>query len=107
MAAEEVAKFRIDGDSFTFCGGSGVEQIDEESQSLIGGILKNLTIGGDAGKLLVPTFFLEPRSMLEKMTDLFAHPQLFTAYVFGVIWPYCRSVSKVDSKPRLWLFVPC
>ena len=34
--------FNIDGDSFEFCGGSGVETVGEENQSLIGHIVKSL-----------------------------------------------------------------
>jgi hypothetical protein len=81
MAAESDAKFVVDGDSFEFCGGTGVETLDEGNQSLIGHIVDSLSKGMDITKVLIPTFFLEPRSLLEKYSDLFAHPHLFTAYV--------------------------
>jgi hypothetical protein len=45
MAAEAppaAAGFNIDGDSFEFCGGSGVETVGEENQSLLGHIVKSL-----------------------------------------------------------------
>lgn len=110
--------FNIDGDSFEFCGGSGVETVGEENQSLLGHIVKSLVRyrdalafpivsalallctfpdpkwpdprlffypymltrytymeyrvmgmqvdGADISKILIPSFFLEPRSLLEK-----------------------------------------
>lgn len=89
MAAEADQKFAIDGASFEFCGGAGVETIDEGNQSLIGHIVDSLVGGMDISKVLIPTFFLEPRSLLEKYSDLFAHPHLFTAYVWRCLFGVC------------------
>lgn len=36
----------------------------------------------DLSKVTFPTFVLEPRSMLERITDFMAHPDLIFGYVF-------------------------
>jgi hypothetical protein len=35
----------------------------------------------DLSKITFPTFVLEPRSMLERITDFMAHPELMFKYV--------------------------
>ena len=47
-------------------------------------------IGMDLSKVTFPTFVLEPRSMLERITDFMSHPEL----VFG-------SASANPFVPRL------
>lgn len=39
--------------------------------------------GMDLSKIALPTFVLEPRSLLERVTDFFSHPEL----VFGCVLP--------------------
>ncbi len=53
---------------------------DEKPQSLISHLVSSLSSGQDLTRVLIPTFFLEPRSFLEKFTDLWAHPQLILGY---------------------------
>jgi hypothetical protein len=53
---------------------------DEKPQSLISHLVSSLSSGQDLTRVLIPTFFLEPRSLLEKYTDLWAHPQLILPY---------------------------
>jgi hypothetical protein len=36
----------------------------------------------DLSKVTFPTFVLEPRSMLERITDFMAHPDLIFGWVF-------------------------
>lgn len=38
-------------------------------------------IGMDLSKVTFPTFVLEPRSMLERITDFMSHPELVFGYV--------------------------
>ncbi len=52
------------------------EVLDDKPKSLIMHLVKQLTKGQDLTRVLIPTFFLEPRSLLEKFSDLVAHPQL-------------------------------
>ncbi len=49
----------------------------------------------DLSKVTFPTFVLEPRSMLERITDFLAHPDL----IFG--WVYC--VLYLSSCIPRWL----
>lgn len=36
----------------------------------------------DLSKIALPTFVLEPRSLLERITDFFSHPDLIASCVF-------------------------
>ena len=40
------------------------------------GIIKQLASGADLHRVTLPTFVLEPRSMLERITDFMSHPLL-------------------------------
>lgn len=37
--------------------------------------------GMDLSKIALPTFVLEPRSLLERITDFFSHPELIFGWV--------------------------
>lgn len=37
--------------------------------------------GMDLSKIALPTFVLEPRSLLERIADFFSHPELIFGYV--------------------------
>lgn len=39
-------------------------------------------VGMDLHRVTFPTFVLEPRSMLERITDFMSHPEL----IFGYVW---------------------
>jgi len=52
------------------------EQLDDEPKSIILAMIKQLKYGMDLHKVTFPTFVLEPRSMLERITDFMAHPEL-------------------------------
>lgn len=49
----------------------------EEHKSVILHLLSQLKLGMDLTKVVLPTFILEPRSLLEMYSDFFAHPDLF------------------------------
>jgi len=49
----------------------------ESHGSLISHLLSQLRIGMDLTKVVLPTFILEKRSLLEMYADFFAHPDLF------------------------------
>lgn len=55
---------------------SDYEFIDEEPRNVILGMLSQLKKGMDLHKVPFPTFVLEPRSMLERITDFVSHPNL-------------------------------
>lgn len=50
------------------------EVLEESSKSILMGIISQLRKDMDLQKITLPTFILEPRSMLERVTDFFSHP---------------------------------
>ncbi|THH32625.1 hypothetical protein EUX98_g1583 [Antrodiella citrinella] len=52
---------------------------DENEGSIISSLISQLRVGMDLSKVTFPTFVLEPRSMLERITDFMSHPDL----IFG------------------------
>ncbi|MBW0503603.1 hypothetical protein O181_043318 [Austropuccinia psidii MF-1] len=55
------------------------EVLDEEPRNMLLALISQLRIGMDLHKVTLPTFVLEPRSMLERITDFLSHPDL----IFG------------------------
>jgi len=53
--------------------------LDENEGSIITSMISQLRVGMDLSKVTFPTFVLEPRSMLERITDFMSHPDL----IFG------------------------
>lgn len=49
----------------------------EKHGSIIAHLLSQVRIGMDLTKVVLPTFILERRSLLEMYADFFAHPDLF------------------------------
>lgn len=52
------------------------EEIEECSRSLILSLLGQLSKGMDLHRISFPCFVLEPRSLLERISDFMSHPQL-------------------------------
>ncbi|OOQ83018.1 Oxysterol-binding protein-like protein OBPalpha [Penicillium brasilianum] len=56
--------------------GSGEEEIVEPEQgNVLSHIISQLRPGADLSRVVLPTFILEPRSMLERITNFMAHPE--------------------------------
>ncbi|KAJ7585702.1 hypothetical protein C8J56DRAFT_948709 [Mycena floridula] len=53
--------------------------LDEDEGSIIASLISQLRVGMDLSRVTFPTFVLEPRSMLERITDFMSHPDL----IFG------------------------
>lgn len=53
--------------------------LDENEGSLVLSLISQLRVGMDLSRVTFPTFVLEPRSMLERITDFMSHPDL----IFG------------------------
>ncbi|ODV81638.1 Oxysterol-binding protein-like protein OBPa [Suhomyces tanzawaensis NRRL Y-17324] len=53
-----------------------VDEIDNEGQSILSGIIAQLRPGCDLSKITLPTFILEKKSMLERITNFFQIPNL-------------------------------
>ena len=67
------------------------EVIDEKQGSILMSLIKQLRIGMDLTRVTLPTFILEPRSFLERMSDFMIHKDLLLAYVSAcnncaVVW---------------------
>jgi hypothetical protein len=102
-AAEEKSElFVIDGSAETDLG-TGHEKDEEvgNPRSLLGHILASLTQPGvDLSKVLIPPFFLSPNSLIDKMSDNWAHTDLFLAYVPSLdSWSWwCRITNNVSDN---------
>ncbi|KAL4622705.1 oxysterol-binding protein-related protein 5 [Arapaima gigas] len=68
---------------------SQVETVSEENKGLIWTLLKQLRPGMDLSKVVLPTFILEPRSFLDKLSDYYYHADLLSQVVTEES-PYCR-----------------
>lgn len=53
-----------------------VDEIDSENQSILMGIISQLRPGCDLTRITLPTFILEKKSMLERITNAFFTPQI-------------------------------
>lgn len=53
-----------------------VDEIDTENQSILMGIISQLRPGCDLTRITLPTFILEKKSMLERITNAFFTPQI-------------------------------
>ncbi|DAA13497.1 TPA: oxysterol binding protein-like 5 isoform 2 [Bos taurus] len=57
---------------------SQVETVSEENKSLVWVLLKQLRPGMDLSRVALPTFVLEPRSFLNKLSDYYCHADLLS-----------------------------
>lgn len=75
---------------------SQVETVSEENKGLIWGLLKQLRPGMDLSKVVLPTFILEPRSFLDKLSDYYYHADLLSQSVT------CRRCVWCSVYERAW-----
>lgn len=52
------------------------EVLEEQNKSIVWAIIKQIKVGTEVKHLQLPTFVLQPRSLLEKLTDSLVHPQI-------------------------------
>lgn len=57
----------------------------ESHGSVISHLLSQVKIGMDLTKVVLPTFILERRSLLEMYADYFAHPDIFVKYGYSAV----------------------
>ncbi|XP_065070860.1 oxysterol-binding protein-related protein 8-like isoform X1 [Rhopilema esculentum] len=53
--------------------GEAVEEMEEDNKSILWALLKQVRPGMDLSKVTLPTFILEPRSFLDKLSDYYYH----------------------------------
>uniref|UniRef100_A0A8C4TMQ5 Oxysterol-binding protein n=1 Tax=Erpetoichthys calabaricus TaxID=27687 RepID=A0A8C4TMQ5_ERPCA len=59
---------------------SQTETVSEENKGLIWTLLKQLRPGMDLSRVVLPTFILEPRSFLDKLSDYYYHANFLSEY---------------------------
>ncbi|KAI3647177.1 hypothetical protein MP228_007398 [Amoeboaphelidium protococcarum] len=84
-----------DQDQFVADPTADTEVLDDEPRSILLGLISQLTKGMDLHRVTLPTFVLEPRSMLERITDFMSHPDLLI------------SASKVIDPTERFVQVLC
>ncbi|CAL1281157.1 unnamed protein product [Larinioides sclopetarius] len=66
-------------EEFGLAGDAGqTEEVAEENKSLLWTILKQVRPGMDLSKVVLPTFILEPRSFLDKLSDYYYHSDILS-----------------------------
>ena len=65
----------------------------DQHGSVITHLLSQVKLGMDLTKVVLPTFILERRSLLEMYADFFAHPDIFVGY--SKRFPTLLSTQKV------------
>ncbi|CAG8956096.1 hypothetical protein HYFRA_00011880 [Hymenoscyphus fraxineus] len=55
--------------------GAEDEVVEQEQGNVLSHIIGQLRPGADLSRVVLPTFILEPRSMLERITNFMAHPE--------------------------------
>lgn len=68
-------------DDFSGVDADQKEVLEEEPRSILRSMISQLTSITDLHRVTLPTFVLEPRSMLERITDFMSHPDLIMKYV--------------------------
>lgn len=75
----DILKLRLTGDEAeqkANCNTDDIDEVDNESQSILMGIISQLRLGSDLSKITLPTFILEKKSMLERITNFFQIPEI-------------------------------
>lgn len=67
--------------------------MDEAQGSMLSHIISQLRPGADLSRVTLPTFILEPRSMLERITNFMAHPETMLP------------ISKIDDPVQRFVAV--
>ncbi|XP_056383825.1 oxysterol-binding protein-related protein 5 isoform X1 [Hyla sarda] len=68
---------------------SQMETVSDENKSLMWTILKQMRPGMDLSRVVLPTFILEPRSFLNKLSDYYYHADILSEAAVEDD-PYCR-----------------
>ena len=56
------------------------EVLEDEPKNVLFAMIRQLKVGMDLHRITFPTFVLEPRSMLERITDFMSHQDLLFSY---------------------------
>ncbi|KAK2715583.1 hypothetical protein QYM36_010235 [Artemia franciscana] len=77
-SADEVVEtvYMEQEEGFLGVAGEQTEELADENKSFIWFLLKQLRPGMDLSKVVLPTFILEPRSFLDKLSDYYYHADI-------------------------------
>ncbi|ORY80471.1 hypothetical protein BCR37DRAFT_381143 [Protomyces lactucae-debilis] len=84
---------------------SGEVALEDDQKSIIMGIIGQLRPGMDLSRITLPTFVLEPKSMLERITNFMAHPE-FLLPIPQIDDPVKRFVEVVRFYMAGWHIRP-
>ncbi|KAF2138271.1 uncharacterized protein K452DRAFT_234665 [Aplosporella prunicola CBS 121167] len=79
--------------------------VDSEQSNVLSHIISQLRPGADLSRITLPTFILEPRSMLERITNFMAHPETLLPMP-AIEDPHERFVSVVKFYLSGWHIKP-
>ncbi|TID15939.1 Oxysterol-binding protein [Venturia nashicola] len=79
--------------------------VDPEQGNVLGHIISQLRPGADLSRVTLPTFILEPRSMLERITNFMAHPEILLTLP-GIVDPVERFVAVTKFYLCGWHIKP-
>ena len=77
-----------------------METVSEENKSLVWVLLKQLRPGMDLSRVALPTFVLEPRSFLNKLSDYYCHADLLSRCATGRARHPPPRISSVPAPAR-------
>uniref|UniRef100_T1IZZ7 Oxysterol-binding protein n=1 Tax=Strigamia maritima TaxID=126957 RepID=T1IZZ7_STRMM len=78
----ETSYVENESEEFGLVGDAGqTEEFADENKSLIWSVVKQVRPGMDLSKVVLPTFILEPRSFLDKLTDYYYHADILSRAV--------------------------
>mmetsp|Transcript_24901 Transcript_24901/g.41004 ORF Transcript_24901/g.41004 Transcript_24901/m.41004 type:complete len:548 (-) Transcript_24901:759-2402(-) len=81
------------------------ETLDEKPSSLIRELISQLRVGMDLSKVVLPVFVLEPRSLLEKLSDFLSHAHLLI-HAGEIADPVQRMIAVVRWYMSGWHLRP-
>ncbi|KAH0294591.1 hypothetical protein M436DRAFT_47188 [Aureobasidium namibiae CBS 147.97] len=79
--------------------------VDQDQGNVLSHIISQLRPGADLSRVTLPTFILEPRSMLERITNFMAHPEILLTLP-GIDDPVERFVAVTKFYLSGWHIKP-
>ncbi|XP_020914540.1 oxysterol-binding protein-related protein 8 isoform X2 [Exaiptasia diaphana] len=70
---EETVYVEEKGEEYLGQEGEATEEIEDDNKSILWALLKQVKPGMDLSRVTLPTFILEPRSFLDKLSDFYYH----------------------------------
>lgn len=75
---EETVYVEEKGEEYLGQAGEALEEIEDENKSILWALLKQVKPGMDLSRVTLPTFILEPRSFLDKLSDFYFHSDILS-----------------------------